>query len=132
VRKVSWRVSWLKTVAVAGVLATTAACFNHRQSSKDDDGPPIVLEVENHNWSDINIYIEHDGRKNRLTSVTATRDATIEIPKRYQGETGILRLIVYRIGGQDSYRSDAISIRTGDTVRLTVESDLQRSSVGVW
>jgi len=93
---------------------------------------PVVLEVENHNWSDINIYVVHDGRRNRLTTVTATKDVALQIPPAYQGETGIFRLVVHRIGGRDSYTSEPISIRTGYTVRLTVESDLARSSVGVW
>lgn len=93
---------------------------------------PVVLEVENHNWSDINIYVLHDGRRDRLTTVTATKDVSMELPTKLQGEMGIFRLIVYRIGGRDSYVTDPISIRTGNTVRLTVESDLQRTSVGVW
>jgi hypothetical protein len=93
---------------------------------------PVVLEVENHNWSDINIYVLHDGRRDRLTMVTAAKDVSMEFPTKLQGEMGVFRLIVYRIGGRDSYITDPISIRTGNTVRLTVESDLQRTSVGVW
>jgi hypothetical protein len=93
---------------------------------------PVTLEVENHNWSDINIYVLHDGRRDRLTTVTAAKDVSMALPAQFQGETGVFRLTIYRIGGRDSYTTDPISIRTGNTVRLTVESDLQRTSVGVW
>jgi len=96
------------------------------------DTVPVVIEIENHNWSDINVYVIHDGKKNRLTTVTATKDLSLKLPAQYQGETGTFRLVVYRIGGRDSYTTDPISIRTGNTVRLTVESKLAHSSVGVW
>jgi hypothetical protein len=96
------------------------------------DTSQVVLEVENHNWSDIDIYILHDGRTHRLVTVTATKDVSIPIPAEFQGETGVFRLFVRRIGGTDSYTSDGISVRTGNTIRLTVESTLARSSVGVW
>ena len=130
-------------VAIAAAIVATAGATGCARShpvtdtglAKDIDestSGPIVLEVENHNWSDINIYVIHDGRRDRLTSVTAAKDLSMELPPQYQGEMGIFRLIIYRIGGKDSYTTDPISTRTGNTVRLTVESDLQRTSVGVW
>jgi hypothetical protein len=48
------------------------------------------------------------------------------------GSLGVLRLAVRRIGGTDSYASEPISVRTGATLRLTVESRVATSSVAVW
>jgi hypothetical protein len=45
---------------------------------------------------------------------------------------GIIRIAARRIGGTDSYVSQAISLRGNSAVRFTIESNLNRSSVGVW
>ena len=92
----------------------------------------LVLEVENHNWSDIIIYVVHDGRRTRLTSVTATRNSSLIIPANLVGQVGNLQLVARRVGAYDRYVSQTISVRTGSTIVLTLESDLSRSSVAVW
>jgi hypothetical protein len=93
---------------------------------------PLVLEVDNHNWSDVLIYIVHDGTSTRFLDLTAAKSATQEIPGRLVGSNGMLQFLVHRIGGVDDYLSPVVSVRTGFTVSLTLESDLRRSSLGVW
>ena len=92
----------------------------------------LVLEIENHNWSDVIIYVVHDGRRTRLTSVTAARNSSLIIPPNIIGQVGNLQLIARRVGAYDRYISQPISVRTGSTIVLTLESDLSRSSVAVW
>ena len=93
---------------------------------------PIVLEVENHNWADVVLYVLHDGVQTRLTQVSAAHDLSIEIPPQLQGEMGIIRFALRRIGGKDSFVTESISLRGGSAVRLTIESNINRSTVGVW
>jgi hypothetical protein len=93
---------------------------------------PIVLEVENHNWADIVLYIVHDGVQTRFVQVAAAHDLSIQIPEKLQGQMGVIKLAVRRIGGTDSFTSQAISLRGNSAVRFTIESSLSRSSVGVW
>ncbi len=93
---------------------------------------PVVLEVENHNWADVVLYVVHDGVHTRFTQVAAAHNVSIEIPPRLQGQMGVIRIAARRIGGTDSYVSQAISLRGSSAVRLTIESNLNRSSVGVW
>jgi broad specificity phosphatase PhoE len=92
----------------------------------------VVLEVENHNWSDIVVYVSHDGVVTRLALVTASSNTSVPLPAHLVGSLGVVRLAVRRIGGTDSYASEPISIRTGSTLRLTVESRVATSSVAVW
>jgi hypothetical protein len=126
---------------VAACLAVSlllAGCARHRI----EDNPqlaepqpvsgPIVLEVENHNWSDIVLFVIHDGRTHRLAQIAAARDQSFEIPSHLIGDQGLIRLGLHRIGGRDDYRTEAISVRTGNTIRLTIEGKLEHSSVGVW
>lgn len=124
------------TVAIALAAAMLPGC---RGSQFSEDVVPeltsdtqLVLEVENHNWSDIIIYLVHDGRRTRLTSVTATRNYSMVIPPNMIGQVGNLQLVARRVGAYDRYVSQTISVRTGSTIVLTLESDLSRSSVAVW
>lgn len=93
---------------------------------------PVVLEVENHNWADVVLYVLHDGIQTRFAQVAAAHNLSIEIPERLQGQMGVIRIAARRIGGTDSFVSQAISLRGNSAVRFTIESNLNRSSVGVW
>jgi hypothetical protein len=93
---------------------------------------PVVLEVENHNWADVVLYVLHDGIQTRFAQVAAAHNASIQIPSQLQGQMGIIRIAARRIGGTDSFVSQAISLRGNSAVRFTIESNLNRSSVGVW
>ena len=92
----------------------------------------LVLAVSNNNWSDVVIYMVHDGRRTRFTAVTAAGSASIVIPPRFVSSNGTVQIVVHRIGGDDDYVSPTVSIRMGHTVALTLESNLVRSTVGVW
>jgi hypothetical protein len=114
-------------VAVAGCHPSIPA--------PDPDIPDdqLVLEVDNRNWSDVLIWIQHDGQRSRFITVNAAHSATQPIPRYLVSSDGTLSLIAHRIGGgNDYYYSPKISVRTGYTVRFTLEDDLERSSVGVW
>ena len=95
----------------------------------DDD---LVLEVSNNNWSDVIIYMVHDGTRTRFTSVTAAHSVSFAIPPRYVSSNGNIQIVAHRIGGKDEYVSPVVSVRLGHTVALTLESNLVRSTVGVW
>jgi hypothetical protein len=93
---------------------------------------PVVLEVENHNWTDVVLYVLHDGVQTRFAQVAAAQNVSMKIPPQLQGQMGVIRIAARRIGGTDSFVSQAISLRGNSAVRFTVESSLSRSSVGVW
>ena len=93
---------------------------------------PVVLEVENHNWADVVLYVVHDGVQTKFTQVAAAHNLSIEIPPRLQGQMGVIQIAARRIGGTDSFVSQAISLRGNTAVRVTIESSLSHSSVGVW
>lgn len=105
-----------------------ASAFGDTASSLDS----LVLEIENHNWSDIVVFALHDGRSSRLAQVTAGRSLSVPLLPRHLGPMGTLRLSVHPIGGSSDYTSESLSLRTGNTIRLTVESRVVHSSVAVW
>jgi len=93
---------------------------------------PVVLEVENHNWADVVLYVIHDGVQTRFAQVAAAHNLSVEIPGSLQGQMGVIQIAARRIGGTDSYTSQSISLRGNSAVRFTIESTLNHSSVGVW
>jgi hypothetical protein len=131
-----------RSLGVAICLAIAAGCGRSRPEAapqpateSPDTAPPVesvVLEVENHNWSDIVVYLSHDGVTTRVALVTAVSRTSVPLPSHLFGSLGVVRLAVRRIGGNDSYASEPISVRTGNTLRLTVESRVSTSSVAVW
>jgi hypothetical protein len=124
------------TLAIVLAVSMLPSCS--RKQLRKDIAPEqasdtqLVLEIQNHNWADIIIYVVHDGRRSRLTSVTATKNSSLIIPPTMIGQVGNLQLVARRVGAYDRYVSQTISVRIGSTVVLTLESDLSRSSVAVW
>jgi hypothetical protein len=121
-------------------IALAAAIIGCRGSQFPEDVRPqlasdtqsVILEVQNHNWADMIIYVVHDGRRTRLNTVTATKNSSLTIPPNMIGQVGNLQLIARRVGANDRYVSPSVSVRTGSTVVLTLESNLSRSSIAVW
>jgi hypothetical protein len=121
------------------VIALLSACAGRHHAELEDDAEvvqpvsgPVILEVQNHNWSDVVLFLIHNGQVNRFAQIAAAKDQSFEIPPRFIGDEGILRVGLHRIGGQDDFRTEAVSVRTGDTIRLTIEGKLEHSSIGVW
>ncbi len=123
-------VSGLLLLACAGRHPVTTDSL--AEASETIAPEPVVLEVENHNWADVILYVVHDGVQTRFTQVAAAHNLSIEIPPRLQGQMGVIKIAARRIGGTDSFVSQAISLRGNSAVRVTLESSLSHSSVGVW
>jgi hypothetical protein len=127
----------LATLASGFLAASVGACAaRHAPAAGNADSvlaaEQLVLEIENHNWSDVVVFILHDGRSARLAQVTAGRSISVPLLARHVSAMGTFQLAVHPIGGSSDYRSEALSARTGKTVRLTVENTVGRSSVAVW
>ncbi len=127
----------LRHVVLCGMLTATAcASFSQRKRGSADALPieQLALEVDNRNWSDVAIWIEHDGTRTRFLTVTAAKFVTEAVPAKLVSTDGTLKLIAHRIGGgtNDYFVSPTVSVRTGYTVSFTIEPNLQSSSIGVW
>ena len=125
-------------LATGFLAGPVAACAAHHAPTADRHADStlaaenLVLEIENHNWSDVVVFVLHDGRSARLAQVTAGRSISVPILARHVSSMGTFQLAVHPIGGSADYTSESLSARTGNTVRLTVENTVGRSSVAVW
>jgi hypothetical protein len=127
------------TLASYLIAAAFLSACSRRHAITEEPAPAstspadaVVLEVENHNWADVVLYVVHDGVHTRFAQVAAARNVSMTIPPQLHGQMGVIRIAARRIGGTDSFVSQPISLRGNSAVRFTIESSLSRSSVGVW
>jgi hypothetical protein len=133
----------LRSVAALCVLVATAACFfnRHRAESEHASATPpppaasageIALAVTNHNFLDVVVYVLHDGQQTRVGTVTGSSSATFYLPGRLLGQGRELQLLGHPIGGTDLASTETLVVQPGQYIEWTLETDLRRSSVGVF
>lgn len=115
-------------------LAATSACGSSRYS-KESPSPgssEIVLEVENHHWSEIVIYLMNGSQSQRLGMVGGVSTSNFVFPYRQIATGGKVRLRAQPVGGQGSFTSEDVLIQSGQGLKWTLESNLRRSSLTVY
>ena len=95
---------------------------------------PVVLSVENDHSGDVVISIEHGGVISQLGTVPVGSERTFRIPPAWTVATPAIELLARSVGGNPTaaYRSGFVTIRTGQSIELTIERGLQRSRYAVF
>lgn len=125
----------LYTIALSCLLS--AACHHKPHGSKDSSGEvvftqPVTLELANHNWSDVTVYVVYGSQRTRLTTVTAAQEAAVTLPAHALRPSGEIRLLAHAVGNPNTFLSEVIVAKSGMTITWTLETDLRRSSLAVW
>lgn len=139
-----WRI--VRFAAAPGLIAAlTAACFIFGRGKVPS--PPavngnegeIALNVINHNYLDVVVYVLHHGVRTRVGSVTGSTSAVFLLPTRLLGQGREIQLRGYAIGkkdaalgGQDYASTEILIVQQGQYIEWTLETDLRRSSVAVY
>ena len=115
-------------------LAAASACGSarHSKESPSPGNSETLLEVENHHWSDIVIYLMNGNQSQRLGMVSGVSTKSFVFPYRQIATGGRVRLRAHPVGGQGSFTSEDVVIQSGQGIKWTLESDLKRSSVTVY
>jgi hypothetical protein len=125
-----------RLAALCGALmcATHACGTSLSRSSSSAASPPLTevsVEIENHNWSDITIYLMTGGLPQRLGMVTALGNASFAFPSQQLSTGANVRLRALPVAGQ-AHTSDAILVQPGQAIIWTLENDLDISSLSVY
>jgi hypothetical protein len=123
--------------ALAALLLVAPGCFLHRHGSSraTTSAVPageIALSVNNHNYLDVVVYILHDGQHTRVGTVTGSSSYTFYLPVRLLGQGREIQLVGDAIGSDAVARTEILIIWPGQFIEWTLETDLRRSSVGVY
>ena len=127
----------LSTAALTALLIGGSACFvlNRGKAGQQAAAPPeseIALSVTNHNYLDVVIYVLHDGQQTRVGTVTGSSSQQFYLRPRLLGMGREIRLLGHPIGGQTTARTETLVVQPGQYIEWTLETDLSRSSVGVY
>ncbi len=123
----------VRVVGWAMMIAAAAGACHARTDSGTDPAPstPVAVEVESHFMGDVVIYLLAGSQRTRLGTVTALQSATFTFPWRRLGTSGSRRLLAYPIAGPRSVVSEPLYLQPGQSIKWTLESDLDRSTLVV-
>lgn len=124
-------------VRMLGVAVLLLACAGKSEDGETEVEPSrvdaeVALEVENHGWSDIVIYLVRGNATDRLGMVGSLNTKTFVFPFRKLGVGSDVRLRAYPIGGPRSFTSENLLVQPGQWIKWTLESDLTRSFLAVY
>jgi hypothetical protein len=124
----------LLTACLAG--ATLSGCASktdgEAQTPAAAANVPVGLEVENHGWADIVVYLVRGTAEERLGTVGALNSTVFTFPFHRLGTGNDSRLKADPIGSDRAFYSEDIHIQPGQSLKWTLESDLSRSFLGVY
>jgi hypothetical protein len=118
-------------VSLLGVLAG-GACRTAGSGAHAAAAAPlgeVTIDVVNHHWLDVVVYVVHDGRRDRLGTATATTTTEFKLPIRVLGAGRDYRLLGDPIGSRSGVATETLHAENGEVVTWTLESDLARSTV---
>ncbi len=124
-------------VRMLGLVALLLDCGGKSEDERTGVEPSranaeVALEVENHGWSDIVIYLVRGTATDRLGMVGSLSTKTFVFPYRKLGIGNDVRLRAYPIGGPRSFTSENVTVQPGQWIKWTLESDLTRSFLAVY
>jgi len=121
---------WLGLVALAAGCAashsTPASPAPEQDASAEAGAParePIRVEIDNRNFSDMNIYLVNEGTHVLLGSAAGMSKTTLSLPPGSVGSQWQVRLQADPIGGSNTIRTPALMVSPGQNVYWTIGSD---------
>ena len=127
-----------RRLAVLFVVAPLgAACHSPFQTSSPtpiviDADSTVALQIANHNWLDVVIYVVRDGQPQRIGIAAAASPATFVFPRWMLGQAGEIQLWGRPVGARGSAFTETVVVQPGQWIEWTLESDLSRSAIGVY
>ena len=129
----------LGLVAAAATILFASGCAANGASDMVSSTEPLsplsrtaIVEVENHNWSDMVVYALHGNSRIRLGMVTSLTTARFELPSSALYTVTDLRLVAEPLAASEKYVSEPIRVNQGQLVELRLENALAISSWSVW
>ena len=119
-------------LAALALVCVVLGCGHRRSMDRPADPIDVLLVVTNHHFLDVTIYLDHDGQRTRLGTVTAVSSEDFRLPWRLLRASRQFRLFGEAVGSSEAVITEALTIQVGQSIEWTLEHDLRRSSVGVY
>jgi hypothetical protein len=127
----------LRTAVILSATVVSACGGLSGKESSDPDAPAgrsgdIPLQVVNHHWLDVTIYVIHDGQRTRLGVAGGSAQTRMVVPSDLLGVGRDLQLYGDPIGSPERAITEVIIVQPGQFIEWLLESGLARSTVGVY
>jgi hypothetical protein len=123
----------MKAVAVALLMVLLTGCTATSQRADFIHTPDMVkIEVRNHNWQDINVYILDAGGRKRLGFITTATSKVFTLKETTIHPSGTIRLEATPIGSRGNFISEYIAARSGGTIIWEVRQPLNMSNLYIY
>ena len=125
---------WCGEMGRYGLLLLSLVALGCRGPRQNVDPAPAPLSdgfslmLTNHNLLDVNVFVFHDGQADRVGTVLANSTKVMVLPLWMLGQSKAIKLIAEPIGADTRYTTDLLSVQPGQTVRLYVETPIERSN----
>ena len=127
---ISNRVVGRRWLLVACLTLPLAASCYRRTKGGDVEGE-ITLEVENRNYLDVAIYAVQGAGRIRVGEVTGTSTKSFVIALNRVSVGGEVRFMADPIGSNRTWTTEPLHVYAGQTIELTIESDVRRSTLSI-
>jgi hypothetical protein len=120
------------TLILAATLIT--GCHQARPSDEpllDPNAETISIKVVNRNRVDVQLYISHDSRRDRLGLAVASTTTDFNVPLRVFGAGREYQLVGEPVGMHMGITTETLHAQAGDEVTWQLEDSFARSSVVV-
>lgn len=124
------------------ILALILVLGCHHRPDTDPDPAPapaadrgageVAVQVKNHNFSDIVISLDQNGRAARLGLAAGHGTTAFLIPWQRLAASGTVRLVGDLLGSPDRIGTELLLVRSGSLVVWTIESSLDQSNAAVY
>jgi hypothetical protein len=118
---------WKFRAGMIGLLTLLAACGASRSPAAEpapqSDRVSIPVQIDNQNFSDMNIYLISTGQRWLLGQSSGLSKATLTIPAGVVTATNRVRLLADPIGGSGRITTPLLIVPPGQRVYWTIGSD---------
>jgi hypothetical protein len=116
------------------LLIGAVACHRRAKPEVEPDlnAGEVAIRVINHNFADMVVNLEENGRRYRLGLAGGENTTLFFVPWRRIANHGTIQLIADPVGAATLVRTEVLSVRSGSLVVWTIESSLPQSSAGVY
>ena len=125
-----------RTILAGGLLLIGAAACSSKRVYQESTGGDVavadgvVVEIQNDNFSDVDVYAVAGGGRQRLGTVTGNTSSQFAI-RSSRIPSGQLRLVAAPIGGEGRASSGSLNVSPGNVIHFTVAPVLSQSSATV-
>jgi len=127
---------WTTRMGLLGLMALVAGCGASRSTPaspapKQDASAaadstarqPIRVQIDNRNFSDMNVYLVNEGTHVLLGSAPGMSKTTLTLPSGSVSSRWHVRLMADPIGGSNAIRTPTLLVAPGQNVYWTIGSD---------